>query len=101
MVHMLGYLGTNTRSDRILDGQLESVPGLQQYSCRLLQKLKKIQEYEDVPVGISAKQYQQGWRKAKESKSSGGKIIHFGHCKCMAQDNRLAELDAAFLSIPL
>ena len=70
-------------------------------SRRLLQKLRKIQDYIEVPAGISAKQYQQGWKKAKESKSSGGKIIHFGHCKCMAQDNRLAELDTAFLSIPL
>ena len=101
MVHMLGYLGTNTRSNCILDGQLEYVPGLHQYSRRLLQKLRKIPDYKDIPAGISAKQYQQGWKKAKESKSSGGKIIHFGHCKCMAQDNRLSELDAAFLSIPL
>ena len=38
---------------------------------------------------------------AKESKSSGGQIIHFGHCKCMAQDNSLSELEASFLSIPL
>ena len=89
MVHMLGYLGTNNRSDCILDGQLEYVLGLHQYLCRLLQKLRKIPDYKDIPAGISAKQYQQGWKKAKESKSSGGKIIHFGHCKYMAQDDGL------------
>ena len=39
--------------------------------------------------------------KAKETKSSGGSIIHFGHCKSMAQDDELSAMEAAFLSIPL
>ena len=50
---------------------------------------------------MSAKEYSQGWKKAKETKSSGGTIIHFGHCKSMAQDKQLSEMEAAFLSIPL
>ena len=75
MVQMLGFLGTNKLSNQILDGHLESVPGLHQYSRRLLKKLWKIPNYKDIPVRISSKQYQQGWRKAKESKSSGGQII--------------------------
>ena len=50
---------------------------------------------------MSAEEYSQGWKKAKETKSSGGSIIHFGHCKSMAQDNQLSELEASFLSIPL
>ena len=101
MVNMLGFLGTNRRSDQVLNGNYETVPGLQPYSKRLLTKLKQIDNYEDIPVGMSRKEYQEGWKKAKENKSSRGKVIHFGHCKCMAKDNHLSKMEAAFLSIPL
>ena len=52
-------------------------------------------------TGISRQDYQSGWKKAKETKSSGGVTIHFGHCKAMAQDDNLSEMESAFLSIPL
>ena len=93
MVNMLGFLGTNRRSNQVLEGNYETVPGLQSYSKRLLTKLKRIDNYEDIPVGISRKEYQEGWKKARENKSSGGKVIHFGHCKCMARDNHLSEME--------
>ena len=32
LVNMLGYLGTNQRSDQVLQGSFETVPGLQNYS---------------------------------------------------------------------
>ena len=50
---------------------------------------------------MTTAEYQAGWNKAKEQTSSGGKVIHFGHCKAIAQDDELASMDTAFLSIPI
>ena len=101
LLQILGYLGTNDCSDAILEGKFVPVTGMRPYSTRLMEKLRKIPNYEDIPVGISTRDYQTGWKKAKETKSSGGALIHFGHCKSMAQDNKLSSMEAAFLSIPL
>ena len=101
VVNMLGFLGTNCHSDQVLEGTYEEVAGLQPYSKRLLTKLRRIDDYETIPVGISQKEYQEGWKKAKETKSSGGQVIHLGYCKCMAKDNQLSEMKTSFLSISL
>ena len=97
----LGYLGESNNCYDILNGSFLAPDGIQSYSLRLFQKLRRIDQYQQIPVGISKQDYQQGWKKAKETKSSGRVTIHFGHCKTMAKDDQLAEMEAAFLSIPL
>ena len=85
----------------VLAGNPQTIPAAKPYSMRLLHKLRRIRGYQDIPVGISKQDYQTGWKKAKEATSSCGTILHFGHCKTMAQDDQLAEMEASFLSIPL
>ena len=41
LLHILGYLGTNKRSDSVLEGNFIPVSGMQPYSTRLMEKLKK------------------------------------------------------------
>ena len=84
LVQYLGYLGMGRHSDNVLAGKVGNVPGLQPYSKILLEKLRNIQGFEPIPVGISARDYQSGWKKARENKSSGGDLIHFGNCKAFA-----------------
>ena len=101
VVNYLGFLGDSPNCLDVLYGTLLSILSIHPYSQRLLTKLQHIDEYQDIPVGMSKRDYQEGWKKAKETKSSGGVILHFGHCKSLAQDDQLAEMEAAFLSIPL
>ena len=53
LLQILGYLGINERSDSILDGKFKPVAGMRPYSTRLMEKLQKIQDYEEISVGIS------------------------------------------------
>ena len=99
--HYLGYLGIGSHANSVLLGQTPSLPGLSPYADRLLKKLRRIDSYEPILVGISTQDYQDGWKKAKEATSSGGLTVHFGHCKAMAHDHKLSSMEAAFLSIPL
>ena len=99
--HFLGYLGIGHNAQSVLNGKLPQLPGISPYALRLLKKLKRIESFQTIPVGISTKDYQNGWKKAKEATSSGGLTVHFGHCKAMAQDSQLSSMEAAFLSIPL
>ena len=45
LLQLLGYLGTNKRSDSELDGKFVHVAGMRPYSTRLMEKLKKIPDY--------------------------------------------------------
>ena len=101
MKQYLGSFGISEGGSEVLEGNLRNIPCLQPYSMRLLQQLRKINNFEPIPIGMSATEYSQGWKKAKETRSSGGTIIHFGHCKSLAQDRQLSEMEASFLSIPL
>ena len=53
------------------------------YASLLLQNLQYIHPEDPLPIGMTTAEYQVGWNKAKEQTSSGGKVIHFGHCKAI------------------
>ena len=97
MLSQLGYLGLDHQTKEILEGRYRRQVGNDQYSSLLLSKLQQI---DNIPIqpGITREEYQNGWKKAKEKTSSGGIILHFGHCKSMAQNDGLAQLEAMFLS---
>ena len=69
VVNYLGFLGDSPNCLDVLNGTLPSIPNIHPYSQRLLTKLQRIDEYQDIPVGISKQDYQEGWKKAKETKS--------------------------------
>ena len=97
MLSQLGYLGLGHQTKEILAGRHRRHTGNDRYSNMLLSKLQQI---DNIPIqpGITREEYQYRWAKAKEKTSSGGTTLHFGHCKSMAQNNGLAQLDAMFLS---
>jgi hypothetical protein len=98
----LGYMGIGDEAERILNGQYESKPGTDRYAQILLKALSRVAPTEDeLEVGISTPDFVSGWKKAKEKTASGPSLVHFGHCKAMAQDPELAAMEAAFLSIPM
>ena len=97
----LGYLGINHNSLNLLNGRTQTIPHIDAYSARLFTKLSKIPQYEPIPIGISTKDYRQGWQKSKERTSSGGSLLHFGHCKAISQDESLSAMEASLMSIPL
>ena len=97
MVSQIGYLGLGHQTDEILAGRMKRQPGSNRYANMLLTKLKRL-DNQLIHPGITRDEYQEGWAKAKERTSSGGAILHFGHCKSMAQDQGMATLDAMFLS---
>ena len=102
LCEQLGYLGIGRHADDILDGKYQPAPGTDRYSQRLLQHLKRVPEYtQDEATGITTQEFQQGWRKMKERTSAGGQTLHFGHCKAIAENEELSEMEAAFLSIPM
>ena len=98
----IGYLGIGEEADKILQGQYERANGTDDFSAILLKALSRVNPTQDeLRVGITGKEFTEGWNKIKERTSSGGSICHFGHCKAMAKDEQLAEMEAAFLSFPL
>ena len=101
MVNQIGFLGIGRPAQQVLNGSFIPHHSMNEYASLLLRNLQYIKPEDPLPIGITTKEYQEGWKKAKERTSSGGKIIHFGHCKALAQDNELATMDAAFLSIPM
>jgi hypothetical protein len=102
VLHQLGYLGTGNDAEDILDGQYHRRPGTDDASAALLSHLSYADpQRKTLPVGITGKEYQQGWNKVKERTSAGGNLLHFGHYKSIAQDAELSEMESAFISIPL
>ena len=98
----IGLLGVGKEADKILAGQYMAQRGTDEFSAVLLQALKSVdEEGSSLRVGMSGQEFSAGWAKIKERTSSGGAVCHFGHCKALAQDSQLAEMEAAFVSIPL
>ena len=98
----IGYLGIGDAADEILQGQYVRAIGTDDHSAILLEALSRVNPLQgELRVGITGKEYSDGWNKIKEKTSSGGSICHFGHCKAMAKDEQLSEMEAAFLSFPL
>ena len=97
LLSQIGELGIGRQTEDILRGKFQPKPRSDHYANILMQKLSRIDDKMITP-GITTEDYQEGWRKAKERTSSGGTILHFGHCKSMAQDDGLSHLDAMFLS---
>ena len=54
-----------------------------------------------VPCTISREDYQQYWKKAKESTSSSFSGLHFGHWKSAASYNFLSEIHSLFTEITI
>ena len=101
MVNQIGYLGIGSPAQQVLHGTFRPHHSMDRYASLLLKNLTYINQYDPLPAGITTRQYQQGLKKAKEKTSSGGKVIHFGHCKSIAEDYDLASMDAAFLSLAM
>jgi hypothetical protein len=102
LLHQLGYLGIGKEADDILQGRYTRRPGTDDASAALLAQLQTVDPLQrTLPVGISAAEYQSGWSKVKEKTSAGGNTLHFGHCKAIARDAELSEMESAFISIPL
>jgi hypothetical protein len=91
-----------TEANDILQGRNLRRPGTDDASATLLHHLKNVQGLTDeLPIGMSTKDYQDGWRRMKERTSSGGNILHSGHCKALTHDDDLSAMEAASISIPL
>jgi hypothetical protein len=98
----LGPTGQGPLANDVLRGYPLCSAGLNQMSQLLLTHLSRVKTIStDLPMGMSGQDYSSGWKKINERTSSGGSICHFGHCKAMAHDAQLSEMEAAFLSIPM
>ena len=69
--HYLGYLGNSPNCNDVLNRSLPHIPGIQAYSLRLLEKLRRIDQFQPIPVGISKRDYQQGWKKPTKPNPRG------------------------------
>ena len=96
----LGYLGVSTECKNILQGRYNPKANTREEMTLFLQNLKNQVPHKPFQP-ITKEEYQAGWKACKEKTSAGGTITHFGHCKAMAEDKELSEMEAAFISIPL
>ena len=96
---IIGKYGVTKHTKNILKGTFRPVKNANKHSNMLLQNMHGL-SHDNIPIGISRRDYQEGWKKMKERTSAGG-FLHFGHCKAIAKDDELSDIEAAFISIPL
>ena len=98
----LGYLGTTAECDQILEGTYNPPPGTNEYTRELLQHMKCLPlKYPPPKAEITTQMFKQGWKKIKEDTSAASiSGVHFGHMKASAQDEFLAEFEAAMANLP-
>jgi hypothetical protein len=98
----IGYLGTSDSCEKILDGTYQPPRGTNVYTRELLEHMKRLPISHIYPhAGISTSMFKEGWKKIKEQTSAASiSGVTFGHMKACAQDDFLAEFEAAMANLP-
>ena len=98
----LGYLGITASCDQILEGTYQPPPGINQYTRELLQHMQRLPiQYPSKKATITTPMFKEGWKKIKENTSAASiSGVTFGHMKACAQDDFLAEFEAAMANLP-
>lgn len=97
----LGLFGNSDLAASILEGTFEPHPRMSQYTIEFLQELYKHPQCnaEDFLI-ISVQGFQESWTKMRETTSSGGVDIHFGHMKACCSSEFLSHFESSIAQIP-
>lgn len=104
LFNQIGRLGVGAGSSAILDGTFRIPEGTDFWAAKLIPHLARVKEVGSSGGGmdptISLESHCEGWRQAKEDKSSGPSGITFAHFKAGALDPVIADLEARMTAIP-
>jgi hypothetical protein len=98
----LGYLGISESCNQILAGTYQPPEGTNIYTRELLQHMKCLPIQHPIDKAeITTQMFKDGWKKIKENTSAASiSGVTFGHMKACAQDEFLAEFEAAMANLP-
>jgi hypothetical protein len=93
----LGCLGTTEEAHQILAGTYVPPPGIDAITCEFLLALQAttpLNPSNQISCEITHHNFQQHWRKARESTSSSLSGLHYGHYKAAVDSDFLSEIHA-------
>ena len=97
----IGYTGTSAACQRVLEGTYDPPEGTDEYTTDLLLHLRKPPNISNPPSAyLTTQEFQEGWKKMKETTSAGISGITFAHMKAAAQHDHLAAFEATMAHIP-
>lgn len=97
----LGAYGETFLCRQILDGSFAHTPQIAGYTTEFFCELQQHPGCHSPQfTAISTKDFQEGWAKMRETTSSGGTDLHFGHMKACASSEFLSKFEASIAQIP-
>ena len=101
LVEELGFTGTSSACQEILDGTYTPPPSVTPFTKEYLLHLKRPPNIDNPPQAlITTEEFQSQWKVAKEKTSAGISGLHFGHMKACAEDSVIAAFEATLCHIP-
>ena len=101
-INRFGLLGNKEDARRVLEGMFEGrdeILEAEEKILRVLQITDKIRERGTIEKGVSAEDFREGFRGAKERTASSFSTLHFGHYKTAVEDEELSDIHAGMLDI--
>jgi hypothetical protein len=102
LAEQLGLLADTETAQRILDGTFKAGPEINDATTLLLQEIGRLGcmlTNGEVIIEITADEFQEYWRRAREATSSSYSGIHFGHYKAAGQSEFLSSFFAKKISL--